>query len=261
MENASKALIIAGSMLIALMIIGALLLMFNSLSSYQDTGTKNTREAQIISFNNQYESFNRKNVRGNDLYSLLNRVVYYNRRKSSAGTGVADEGQYVAFEPMTITYTFNNQQKKLTFDDKNRIFVGEFINFSLNDKTSNKLKEHFKNKLKETYATNENMLSLAAGITNLYLGENNISDKEILSAFTLWNKYAKNKYTGENSNEKKIEYYRLNILSNENIKEDIYTYYEYMQFKRAQFDCVGTEYNNKTGRIIKMDFKFNDKFN
>ena len=133
MENASKALIIAGSMLIALMIIGALLLMFNSLSSYQDTGTKNTREAQIISFNNQYESFNRKNVRGNDLYSLLNRVVEYNRRKSSAGTGVADEGQYVAFEPMTITYTFNNQQKKLTFDDKNRIFVGEFINFSLNN--------------------------------------------------------------------------------------------------------------------------------
>ena len=34
MENASKALIMAGSILIGLMVIGALLLMFNSLSSY-----------------------------------------------------------------------------------------------------------------------------------------------------------------------------------------------------------------------------------
>ena len=55
MENASKALIMAGSVLIALMIIGALLLMFNSLTSYQDTNTQGEREAQVIEFNNQYE--------------------------------------------------------------------------------------------------------------------------------------------------------------------------------------------------------------
>ena len=40
MENASKALIMAGSVLIALMIIGALLLMFNSISNYQQTDTE-----------------------------------------------------------------------------------------------------------------------------------------------------------------------------------------------------------------------------
>ena len=48
MENASKALIIAGSVLIALMIIGALLLMFSNLSNYQSTNTQGTREAQVI---------------------------------------------------------------------------------------------------------------------------------------------------------------------------------------------------------------------
>ena len=58
MENATKALIISGSVLIALMIIGALLLMFNSLSSYQETNIQGTREAQVIEFNNQYETYN-----------------------------------------------------------------------------------------------------------------------------------------------------------------------------------------------------------
>ena len=55
MENASKALIMAGGVLIALLIIGSLLLMFNNLSSYQDTNIKETRTAQIIEFNNQFE--------------------------------------------------------------------------------------------------------------------------------------------------------------------------------------------------------------
>ena len=72
MENASKALIMAGSVLIALMIIGALVLMFSNLTSYQETNTRSTRSAQITEFNNQFETYNRKDVRGSDLYSLLN---------------------------------------------------------------------------------------------------------------------------------------------------------------------------------------------
>ena len=64
MENASKALIMAGGVLIALMILGALLLMFNNLSSYQNTNTQTTEEAQVIAFNNQFETYNRNGVRG-----------------------------------------------------------------------------------------------------------------------------------------------------------------------------------------------------
>ena len=53
MENASKALLMAAGVLIALIIIGALLLMFNNLSNYQETNTQNTRESQIVEFNKQ----------------------------------------------------------------------------------------------------------------------------------------------------------------------------------------------------------------
>lgn len=46
----------------------------------------------------------------------------------------------------------------------------------------------------------------------------------------------------------------------QNLKPYVDTYYEYVQFKRAKFDCVSTEYNQQTGRIIRMIFKFTGKF-
>lgn len=122
MENASKALVMAGSVLIALLIIGALLLMFNNLSSYQGAGTQETRETQVIEFNNQFETFNRKNVRGSDLYSLLNKVVDYNRRKSTKGTGGQDEGQYLAYQPISV---------KIDFAGKNNLFSVDGIDNQL----------------------------------------------------------------------------------------------------------------------------------
>ena len=86
MENATKALVMAGSVLIALMIIGALILMFGNLSSYQNVATQSERESQIIEFNRKYETYNRNKVRGSEIYSLLNQAVDYNRTKSTAGT-------------------------------------------------------------------------------------------------------------------------------------------------------------------------------
>lgn len=106
MENASKALIMAGSVLIALMIIGALLLMFNNLSNYQNTGTQSTKETQIVEFNNQYETYNRNSVRGTELITLLFQTVDYNKRESTAGTG-NNQGQYLAYEPITITFNLS----------------------------------------------------------------------------------------------------------------------------------------------------------
>ena len=52
MENASKALLMAGSVLISIIVISLFLIMTNSLTSYQQTQTQSQREAQIVSFNN-----------------------------------------------------------------------------------------------------------------------------------------------------------------------------------------------------------------
>ena len=62
MENATRALVMAGGILIALMILGALLLMFNNLSSYQNSNDANTKSSQIAEFNNQFEPYNKKDL-------------------------------------------------------------------------------------------------------------------------------------------------------------------------------------------------------
>lgn len=180
MENASKALIMAGSLLIALIILGALLLMFNNLSSYQDSTDKNEKEAQIVEFNNQYETYNRTDVRGSDLYSLLNRVVDYNRRKSEKATG-DDEGQDTKFQAMTIKVDFPNDNQiksNWTYDNEIRLFDGYLIKkditgnkLELTEKTSNQFYETMNKKIKDLekkYGGQSGINNLASGMSKLF---------------------------------------------------------------------------------------------
>ena len=261
MENASKALIIAGSVLIALIIIGALLLMFNNLSNYQDTNVETTREAQVLEFNNQYETYNRNDVRGSDIYSLLGRVVDYNRRKSDVATGT-DEGKNLQFQPMTIVINFGSQDKleSFTYDKKIRLFK-DVLNKGINGKYEFKLEQSTTNRfydvinvkisnIESNYGGKASVNNLAAGISNLFLsGSPSEEDKRKAE-----NLYKKN--TG-----KEVSFINLknDMDSDRGIYTDICTYYEYIQFKRAHFNCTDSKYNERTGRIIELDFEFNGK--
>lgn len=249
MENASKALIMAGSVLIALMILGALLLMFNNLNNYQNTESQNTREAQVVEFNNQYETYNRNNVRGSDLCSLLNRVADYNRRKSTEGTGKNDEGQYLAYEPMTIEFDFSGKRDQLKVGDKNNLIIQDKY---IQSNTKNLFEEYISSKInniENNYGTDV-IQKLATSVSKIYVDEN-ASYKTKMNAVLAYNSIKGEKLSIEkgsiNQSIKKINA----------SKDDVYTYYEYMQFKRAYFNCESVEYSKKTGRITKMYFKFN----
>ena len=74
MENATRALTMAGGILIALMILGALFLMFNNLSSYQNQNDTSTKSTQIAEFNNQFEPYNKDNLTLMELHSVYNKV-------------------------------------------------------------------------------------------------------------------------------------------------------------------------------------------
>ena len=198
MENASKALIMAGSVLIALMIIGALLLMFNNLSNYQKTETQNTREAQVIEFNNQYETYNRKNVRGSDLYSLLNRVVDYNRRKSSEGTG-KDDGQYLAYQPMTITFdldgktdqfyapTVSSEDAAYThlIDEEGRYEQSSTVN-QFEDSIGSTIKI-----LESKYGT-DSLINLTTGLTKIFIADSSTDVEKDVAIENFKKAYKKN---------------------------------------------------------------------
>ena len=100
MENASKALLMAGGILIALLVLGALLLMFNQLSDYQRSKTEIVNRSQISEFNSQFTQYARNDLQGFDLISLINKVVDYNRR-----TGIYGELDYNIKIKLTINIT------------------------------------------------------------------------------------------------------------------------------------------------------------
>ena len=248
MENASKALIMAGSVLIALMIIGALILTFSNLTAYQETNTRSTRSTQMAEFNSQYENYNRKDVRGSDLYSLLNKAIDYNRRESSAGTNWADKGQEMAYEPMVIEFTIDKSEL-VAPDDASRLFTTNTYTVSgKSNDFGNKVKDEIDD-LEGEYGQSS-LTNLTTNLTKIFIDDSS-TRQEKKEAVQNFNSASKKKTVSDFKE----------IKENSQIRNDVYKYYEYIQFKRAHFDCEKVEYNNETGRITKMKFKFNGKFN
>ena len=254
MENASRALIMAGSVLIALMIIGALMLMFGNLTSYQGTDTESTRTAQIAEFNQQFETYDRNNVRGSDLYSLLNKVIDYNRRQSWEGIG--ESGEEIRYEPMEITFTVN-PISELSADGNNRLFTQNQYTVSQNTNA-------FENSIKQTIDDLEDAYGQSS-LTNLTTGMSKIftdsGDPAVIVAnFNAASTIVKIDSVDDLKNKSKSPT-KKHQDTKTTIQEDVYKYYEYIQFKRAHFDCTDIEYDGNTGRVTRMVFNFNGRFN
>lgn len=82
MENASKALMIAGGVLIALIILAMFLAMFNSMSNIQKEQEEQTKIEQIAAFNSEFEAYNKKVMYGTDVITLINKVAENNKKYS-----------------------------------------------------------------------------------------------------------------------------------------------------------------------------------
>ena len=93
MENATKALIIAGGMLIAMLIVGLLVWGFGQIRSLQQEQTDQETIQEIIDFNERSEAYNRTTVRGYQMISLANLVYDTNSRYTETD----------GYNPVTIT--------------------------------------------------------------------------------------------------------------------------------------------------------------
>lgn len=81
MENASKALIIAGGILIALLVASGLIVMWTQISNYSNEEADRKKEEQLIRFNQEYATYDRDNVLGSDILTLSNKAKDYNTLK------------------------------------------------------------------------------------------------------------------------------------------------------------------------------------
>jgi len=93
MENASKALIMAGSVLVSLLIISIVVYMFSDLTNTQSDAEKTKEIMQITEYNKKFEQYNRTILYGSDIISVMNLVEDYNRIQAS---------EELAYTPMTL---------------------------------------------------------------------------------------------------------------------------------------------------------------
>lgn len=79
MENASKALIIAGGVLIAIIILSMFLVMYNRIANIKKTEQEQLKLEQLLAFNAEFEAYDKKIMYGVDVITLINKVSENNK--------------------------------------------------------------------------------------------------------------------------------------------------------------------------------------
>ena len=106
MENASKALMFAGTILITLMVISAVVFMYRDLTSVKRQESENQKVEEIAEFNKSFESYE-KDLKGAQIFSLANKITDYNTKYVQN----MDEG----YEAITLNVKVGSETKNAQY--------------------------------------------------------------------------------------------------------------------------------------------------
>lgn len=228
MENASKALLMAGGILIAILIIGAVTFMFRDVTEAQRTQEESKAMEQINEYNKQFSGYERK-LYGHELLSLINKIINTNLKNAeqnkymntSSGDGYALINIYVDSTKYKITKRPPQKESDLP-----SIYTNFF---------------YLKRKISKSKDT----------------GGYGMSEEDFKAIVELKNRIN----TGSSSDAEKAKRQLNDLLVKYGISDadisdtDIQTYSQYIEFKKTRFQYVKTEYDGKTGRINYIEFK------
>ena len=259
MENATKALLISAAVMIAIMVLSLLMIAYNQVSDYYQNQHTDAMAKQIGEFNENFINYQRDNIRGSELLSLMNKVIDFNERESYAdGTNykrievtIKIDSQYLDdfTYPVDSSNEMSNRTLIISSDEiRNKTGVG-----------NNREKDR---KLIALTGVETELIqdANAAGISGLDKGK-----LETLSS-NIGNIIVDEKATDQYSESIRIkrenvlkEILEMNNITDNQIKvikEITYQYYQFMQFKRAYFNSSEEfEIDPDTGRICGMNFE------
>lgn len=227
MENASKALIMAGSILIALLVIGLLVLGYNQLSDWKQVESASEENKTIVEYMRQFEQFNRT-LYGSELLSLANLQEDYNK---------SDAREDIGYDRINITVQITDTQ-----DDKYGYFVSGVH-------TIEEISE-YRNKLELDISKYERPEKKYNNKSVKYYSQKRY--REIAIDFKMNPPSTMLDYDIE------YNYLRHNSKTIE-LLEDIQEYTNlnsiYTQFRTGKkFKCTNVEYDDYNGRIKAMQF-------
>lgn len=276
MENSSKALYIAGSVLIAVLVISLLVYTFDKLGVVEEQKDEIAYEESITEFNREYEAFNKRIMYGVDVISCINKAVSNNEKFVNGGKwslgGVAGLEALVQVEVdlkngleeyIEIFYWNDTKEKEVKI-------VGSFPDVS-DDADSND-----EDAVKEL--ENKDIIDLAKKYDeNVKIpGITGIKDVKIKDIFSKNIKYEKaDNFTLLKQNKLRTEFNETNtslfLLSSnvsdlqiviENPNTDTWDVWKSIKwttcladFKRKKFGCEEINYNQDTGYIDYIKFK------
>lgn len=276
MENSAKAIIIAGGMFILIMVITLLVIFGRSLSSYMQDQHDKEMVKQITEFNNKFANYQGTELRGNELISVLNRVIDYN---------ALEAGEY-GYDPVLVEIDLVDRNAldsviKFNSTDENFLFKKNVSKIKNSKDSDDELKTisqkgttilskySDKEKYPDNYIprlTDTKLQKLSAEISNIAQEKDNSSwlnkyDEE--NRKTVYNSTRAKKLTnilGYTVSAVGTEICKINVDGIEKdiipaVKKATCEYYQYTQFKRIMFKCTSIEYSQDTGRINKMSFE------
>lgn len=94
MENATKALLIAAAVLVAILIISLGLVVYNMAS--ETINSVNFSGQEVTAFNDQFTQYQGTNIRGSEINALLKTVLSNNMKSRSEGLDPKDEAKFVS---------------------------------------------------------------------------------------------------------------------------------------------------------------------
>lgn len=240
-------------MLLAMLMVSLLIYAWGLFSKYQSSKDSLADIEDTAKFNEQFTHYDRNDVQGYEVLSLINQVVDYNFRKSNDALAKNDY-KYVPIKIVINLGDENTRKNKLAKDGNLRLFVGSGT-YTQSD-TVNKFQDiiGFATETEQRYGGADSATRIAKSIDSIFLSDEQLTynSNQGISNEESWEN-AKNKFNSYSTNKEVTSQSELNAE-----KERVYKYYEYIQFKRGIFksNSNAIQYDTATGRICYMEFSF-----
>ena len=252
MENATKALLIGAGMLFAVVVVSMVLYTYNQITTYYNSKQDEQEVKQQAEFNIEFSAYDRDDVTGFELVSLINKIINYNAQN------VVDEG--LGFDNTDKYWT--KMEIKFTITDKNLV-EGELFKEGKKETINGSAGRTFDSEYSNTNTKIEKIMDDMHELENTYSAgvlSKLVSNVDSLDIFlTEEEKEQKLQNNERIKTVKEVLGKEMNLTGLD--KEDVIKYGQYIDFKRAEFESIPeeVEYDTKTGRLTKLSFIQKDK--
>lgn len=240
MENATKALLIAAAIILLTLIISLLVMAYGQASDFFKRQSESTVVEQLERFNKQFDNYNGTTIRGNEMLSMINKVIDYNTLQAEDNGYDKIELQIKGIDSETIKNQFKSSNEEdfiLDMEDINT--NGSKVLSNLVNNLLSSLRGDIKH-IQESH-----LQTLEANMSDVLIEGTDTENYEVKKRNSLI-KTTLNKNLEEDDNAEELL---------EKIQEATKKYHQLVQFKRAYFKCTNIEHSDETGRVIKMEFE------